>query len=148
MRLFFKFQDRVCNVALRYDQPCRLPFCGQYSQTLAIHSAATKPARFSRENTQKGRYREFFSVMPHLWNDSPMADAELFALFLEYLSPIGFPAAKASLTTPILKDYPYDRCSIDKLEKWEKCGAEMVKKGISAIKHAKVLIRRAKSAAK
>lgn len=137
-KLFYKFKDPGNrDVALRYDQTvptCR--FVGQYSDQLQFpfRRYQIQPV-FRAENTQRGRYREFFQVDADIFGvASALADAEVIALSLDIYRKIGFPKAVVLVNDrALLKDIPYEAIvAIDKLKKIGSDGvvADMVKKGI------------------
>lgn len=155
-KLIYSFQDRGGrNVAMRYD--VTVPACrvfAQYQNDL--------PAPFKRyqiqpvwraDNTQKGRFREFYQCDADTFGtSSPLAEAEFIAMGVEVLRMLGFTDFAARVNNRKIIDgiakyagarqeHFYTICvAIDKLSKIGRSGVvkEMREKGISGEVIAKI----------
>lgn len=146
-KLFFKFEDQGGRkVALRYDQTvptCR--FIAQYKDKLTFPFKRYQIQTVWRaENTQKGRYREFFMCDADIFGVSgPEADAESIALSLDVFKALGFKNYVVKVNDrEIYKDIPYEVIvAIDKLKKIGREGviAEIVRKGSTQEKATEML---------
>jgi histidyl-tRNA synthetase len=141
-KLFYKFTDNGGReVMLRYDQTvptCRYVANNQNSLTFPFRRYQVQNV-FRAENSQRGRYREFTQFDLDIFGvKSPSADAEVIAVNLDTLLPIGFKKPLIIFNSrDLMKGVPYEAIvAIDKLKKIGEDGviADMVNKGISADK--------------
>ncbi len=150
-KLLYLFEDRgKRKIGLRYDQTVPL------ARLIAQYQNITKPFKryqiqpvWRAENTQKGRYREFYQCdIDIVGSSSLIADSEIIITVLTVLKNLGFKSIKVLINDrQIFKDLPKDYIiSIDKLEKIGEEGVinELTKKNLSQSK-AKELLKNLKN---
>lgn len=149
-KLMYRFEDQgKRRVAMRYDQTVPLArVVAQYANAL--------PTPFKRyqiqpvwraENTQKGRYREFFQCdLDTVGVDSALADAEMIAAIVTAYKELGFTNCKVLINDrAVFKNLSVGVIIvIDKLKKIGKEGVwkELVdKKLVGTLEEAKILLQ-------
>ncbi len=145
-KLLYLFEDRgKRRVGLRYDQTVPL------ARLVSQYQNITKPFKryqiqpvWRAENTQKGRYREFYQCdIDIVGSNSLIADSEIIITVLTVLKNLGFKNVKVLINDrQIFKDLSKDYIiSIDKLEKIGEEGVinELIKKGLSQSKAKELL---------
>lgn len=162
-KLMYLFEDPgKRKVGLKYDLTVPL------ARVIASYPELAKPFRryqiqpvWRAENTQKGRYREFYQCdVDIVGSPSPVADAEILAVTNDSLSILGFTDYKIRVNSRAVlfssmeeADIPEEKMlsaisSIDKLDKKEKedVEEELNKKGFSKeqIKNVFEAIKKAK----
>lgn len=146
-KLLYLFEDRgKRKVGLRYDQTVPL------ARLISQYQNITKPFKryqiqpvWRAENTQKGRYREFYQCdIDIVGEDSIIADGEIIITALTVLKQLGFKKIKMLINDrKIFKNLPKNYIiSIDKLEKIGEEGVikELIKKGLSQTEAKKLLL--------
>lgn len=158
-KLVYSFEDRgERKVALRYDQTVPTArFLVQYQNELPRYFRRYQIQNvFRADKPQKGRYREFMQSDCDIFNStSPIADAEILAVFARVYELIGFKNFTievndrqtliatiepfATVTVPVFSIIQ----TIDKLDKMtaDDVKAELVKKGLTQDQSDQVLSR-------
>lgn len=153
-KLMYRFEDLgKRRVAMRYDQTVPLArVVAQYGSTNSPQIAMPfkryqiQPV-WRAENTQKGRYREFYQCdIDTVGVDSSLADAEIVAAALQACQKLGFTKFKIMINDrKVFGDLPVEAITvIDKLDKIGKdnvCEELVIRKLVGTIEEAKILLQ-------
>lgn len=141
-KLMYRFEDNGGRkVAMRYDQTVPTArFVAQNQNTLPFPFKRYQIQPVWRaENTQKGRYREFYQCDADIFGpDTANADAEVISVYQAGLSALGFTNTKIIMNDrSVFEGLPVEAIiAIDKLDKIGEDGVcdELVERGISKSK--------------